>query len=468
MSGIFSNHNFIRSTVMITIGGAALGFLACSNETTATEDNEKIAYEVVESDADLSEIPCDTENGGKLLFVENSSIIHVCDGKNWISINNEDISKIDSVFIFDTLVKKDTIILNHIDSLVIRDTLVGLNGEKGDKGENGENCSAKALEDGSGYELVCGGKSVGTIKNGDKGDKGESCTAEELEDGSGYELVCGGTHVGTINKATCGTQAYNPQEKFCYNGLLYDYHCAGKAYNPTTEYCECNQIKKPSCNGETYNPLTNFCWNKKLYDNPSCNEVTYNPEVQYCKNAKTVTPFECFTDARDDHVYKSVVIGLYTWMAENLNYYSEEIKEGTRCPNNQSENCSIYGRLYSWYAADTLCPDGWTLPNLVAFEDFNTTIVGGENVPYKLTPTQIPVLNSNGWNSYGFGMYPTGTVIEQTAHDFSNSANWWFSSKNGVLAYYAIIYTQDFQNIQRLLRSEGSKTYYMAVRCVKK
>lgn len=125
MSGIFSNHNFIRSTVMITIGGAALGFLACSNGTTAaTEDNEKIAYEVVESDADLSEIPCDTENGGKLLFVENSSIIHVCDGKNWISINNEDISKIDSVFIFDTLVKKDTIILNHIDSLVIRDTLV--------------------------------------------------------------------------------------------------------------------------------------------------------------------------------------------------------------------------------------------------------------------------------------------------------------------------------------------------------
>jgi len=89
----------------------------------------------------------------------------------------------------------------------------GKNGTNGLNGNDGSSCSAKALSNGSGYELSCGGAVVGTIKNGSDGQKGSdgsngndgtSCSAKALEDGSGYELSCGGAVVGTIKNGSNG------------------------------------------------------------------------------------------------------------------------------------------------------------------------------------------------------------------------------------------------------------------------
>lgn len=133
----------------------------------------------------------------------------------------------------------------------------GDDGAKGDNGKNGTTCSAKELSDGSGYELSCDGKIVGTIKNGTKGEKGDdgtACTSKALEDGSGYELSCGGKVVGTVKNGTttnaecifdydndgtvtikcgdkdafklplalCGTTPYDPDKKECFEGELSD------------------------------------------------------------------------------------------------------------------------------------------------------------------------------------------------------------------------------------------------------
>ena len=135
----------------------------------------------------------------------------------------------------------------------------GDNGAKGDNGKNGTTCSAKELSDGSGYELSCDGKIVGTIKNGTKGEKGDdgtACASKALEDGSGYELSCGGKVVGTVKNGTttdaecifdydhdgtvtikcgdkdafklplalCGTTPYDPDKKECFEGELSDKH----------------------------------------------------------------------------------------------------------------------------------------------------------------------------------------------------------------------------------------------------
>lgn len=66
-----------------------------------------------------------------------------------------------------------------------------------------------------------------------------------------------------------------------------------------------------------------------------------------------------FTDERDGKQYKFIEVDGMTWMADNLNYESEE----SYCYEGNADNCKNWGRLYTWKAASEYCPDGWHLPN---------------------------------------------------------------------------------------------------------
>ena len=64
------------------------------------------------------------------------------------------------------------------------------------------------------------------------------------------------------------------------------------------------------------------------------------------------------TDARDSQKYQTVTLGDQTWLAQNLNY---ETDNNSWCYDDDPANCEIYGRLYDWEAAQTACPAGWHL-----------------------------------------------------------------------------------------------------------
>ena len=229
--------------------------------------------------------------------------------------------------------------------------IASLKGEKGDQGETGSGCTATAFSSssGSGYNIVCGGTVVGQVKNGvkgDKGDQGDPCTAVALDDGSGYKVMCGEDSVGVLKHGSgC--------------------HVTRTASDTLLVICGADTVLAKK-----------YAWDEG--DAPEGAVILS-------------TNFDLMTDGRDGQVYKTVVIGGQTWMAQNLNYNYNVGSAKSYCYNLLPMYCEQYGRLYTYSAAmdsaglfsddaegcgshpandpcrklkvQGICPDGWRMPN---------------------------------------------------------------------------------------------------------
>ncbi len=210
-----------------------------------------------------------------------------------------------------------------------------------------------------------------------------------------------------------------------------------------------------------------------------------------------------FTDARDGQVYKTVTIGSQTWMAENLNYNPGDVSDmgsyaWSGCYDNESSNCTKYGRLYTWEVAMNdascaygnkcnaslnpttpfrgVCPQGWHLPSHREFETLINYIdpsFGYNHTDPASSFIAGKYLKSNsGWNSsgngtdaYGFSALPGG--YRYSNRGFSNEGNYayfWSSGEyNGNYAFDLNLYYDG----EYAYLSWNNKYYARSVRCLK-
>jgi uncharacterized protein (TIGR02145 family) len=186
-------------------------------------------------------------------------------------------------------------------------------------------------------------------------------------------------------------------------------------------------------------------------------------------------PVSTYTDKRDGKVYKIVKIGNQTWFAENLNYAVEE----SRCYFADAKNCAKYGRLYTWKAALTVCPDGTHLPTDNEWTTLVDYVGGEEKAGTKLkSPT--------GWNSwniyegipigkgipigtdeYGFSALPGGSAYwgYYFNDDVGDSGNWWSATEAEENTNYVFSSFMSYGN-EDVNWDYNDKGFLFSVRCV--
>lgn len=189
------------------------------------------------------------------------------------------------------------------------------------------------------------------------------------------------------------------------------------------------------------------------YVKDTVNKETGTIHNEY-NNDKNSDKFGSFTDSRDNKTYKTVKIGNQVWMAENLNY---DAGSGSWCYDNNSSNCSKYGRLYNWETAKRIAPHGWHLPSKAEWETLLRNCGGEGSNAYK----QMIPDGSSGFSALVTG-YRGGNG---SFFSVGNDGKFWSSSElNKGDAWGCGVYGY----IEKAnLEGNTSKTHGLSIRCVK-
>jgi len=190
---------------------------------------------------------------------------------------------------------------------------------------------------------------------------------------------------------------------------------------------------------------------------------------------------DSFTDPRDGKKYKTVKIGTQTWMAENLDYGGEKNDIGV-CHSREPENCKMYGALYSFEQAISVCPQGWHLPSKEEW-DALVDFAGGKEIAgkklkaksgwkdkecEKRTTGRGEVIDDcGGTDEFGFSALPGGMagVYGALFNEVGYGGAWWGATmgKYGTVS----VYVCDFGlHANADCRMSGGNVFH-SVRCIK-
>ncbi len=198
------------------------------------------------------------------------------------------------------------------------------------------------------------------------------------------------------------------------------------------------------------------------------------------KNDDNTNIPDTITDSRDGQVYATLTIGDQTWFSQNLNYETSNSVRNYDTEewwwyNNDPNNGKIYGRLYTWNAALTSCPDGWHLPSnnewatlLISLGVSQSELIEegwvGTDEGKKMKSTSHWIGEGNGTNTSNFNGLPGGTFGNGEFLGLGESGFWWSSSNYGAESAYEYDLSQ-FDD--RVYFGHFTKTFGRSVRCIK-
>ena len=213
------------------------------------------------------------------------------------------------------------------------------------------------------------------------------------------------------------------------------------------------------------------------------------------------------TDERDGQTYKTVTIGSQTWMAENLNYETEN----SSCYNREVK-CTKFGRFYTWAAAmDSVgiwgingkgcgnkatckptypvrgvCPSGWHIPSKAEFDRLVKFVGGKTNGGKKLKSTSgwhiyddVRADGGNGSDDYGFNALSSGFwfvhIDDAESYEYNDyvgeKTGFWTTDEDKRVREHEfddLVYIMSLDNWDGDVSIDGAVKYYRySVRCIK-
>lgn len=201
-------------------------------------------------------------------------------------------------------------------------------------------------------------------------------------------------------------------------------------------------------------------------------------DTTLARNQTSLDPRESensFVDSRDNQEYKYVNINGIQWMADNLNYKSQN----SLTYNNNERNSEVYGRLYNWKEAKSVCPSDWRLPTEDDWQQLEESI-GLSQVVIESTGwrgdslgNQLKKRNEDLWfgelsinqNDIGFKAISGGVAFDNSSFANLGKCVYYWSATN----YYSSFAWSRYLSYDRgdIFRNISAIQWYFSVRCVK-
>lgn len=394
------------SRFLFFIGFILVLFLLGGCETNSSSENETssqaTSVQIVDS---LSQrASCGEPELGQLTFVLQDSILYVCTGSQWVSLRAMDgvngtngadgKDGVDGVNGTNGVDGKDGVDgvngTNGADGKDGADGANGTDGTNGIDGKDGSGCSVRSdsvlqriwIECDDGTTVYFGD----TDLDGDP-DEFDNCPLLPNPTQSDYDKDGLGDECDTEPDGDGLVSVWDPCPMDSTNACVDPNDLDGDGIDPVIDNCPLH-----------YNPIL---------DGASQSDADGDGIGDKCD----LDDPDVLIDSRpglfgNQTLYRSVDIGSQTWMAENLIYPMDIGEYG--CLNDDRSRCLAKGLVYSWSAAQTVCPSGWRLPTVQDWETLITVAGGADRAAFTLRTTWGWDEDKNGNDSLGLSVYASG------------------------------------------------------------